>query len=182
MPAWDETGEEEEVEETEEESTEETEESTEEESTDDDEAASKEKKRISDLQSAKDKETARANKAEAALKKLTANKGNEGGSDNPETSLLMQELREAALDAVFGEYPVLKTYGIDRSLIEGATRAQVRESASSVVSLIKSVSTKVRNEVLAENGLSAGLQGNSREKPVDYGSMSDEAFLKMLDS
>jgi len=95
---------------------------------------------------------------------------------------LMQELREASLDAVYAEHAVLKTYGIDRALIEGSTRAEMRESADAVVSLIKSVSTKVRNEVLAENGITAPASGATRKTPVNYDTMDDKDFLKLLDS
>lgn len=168
----------EEVEETEE--TEETEESTEEttEETTDDKAAPD--KRISALQSAKDKETARANKAEAALKALK--QGGSGDGGDPATKALMAELREASLDAVFAEYPQLRDYDIDRSLIEGSTRAELREAATSLVGLIKNVETKVRNKVLADNGITAPASGTKVRKAVDYATMSDEDFMKALNS
>lgn len=143
--------------------------------------ADKSEKRIRDLQSKADAAEARANKAEAALKAASANKGTAGQVD-PATQALMLEVREASLDAIFGEFPQLKQYGIDRSLIEGSTRAELRANANSLVGLIKSVSTKVRNETLAEHGLVAPASGSARKPPVDYGSMSDEDFLKLLDS
>lgn len=166
------------------EETEETEESTEEsieETEGSTEDADKSTKRISDLQSKADKAEARANKAEAALKALNAGKGEDAGTD-PATKALMAEVRESALDAVFGENPILKQYGIDRSLIEGGTRAEVRAAAAEVVGLIKSVSTKVRNEVLAEHGLKAEPAGSTRKPPADYSSMSEADFEKLLDS
>jgi len=138
-------------------------------------------KRIRDLQSKADAAEARANKAESALKKSSvADKGTAG--PDVATQALMSDLREASLDAIYGENPLLKQYNIDRSFIEGSTRAEIRENAASVVGLIKSVSTKVRNETLAENGLSAPAAGSARKPPVDYGSMQDEEFLKLLDS
>lgn len=169
----------EEVEETED--TEEAEKLTEE--TPDESAAegSKPDKRVRDLQSKADAETARANKAEAALKALKQG-GSGSGSNDPATQALMTELREASLDAVFGEFPELRDYGIDRSLIEGTTRAELRGNAASLVGLIKKVETKARNKVLAENGLSAPTTGGKVQKPVDYASMSDEDFKKLLDN
>lgn len=143
--------------------------------------ADKSEKRIRDLQSKADAAEARANKAEAALKAKNADKGTAGGVD-PATQALMQEVREASLDAIYGEFPQLKQYGIDRSLIEGSTRAELRANATSLVGLIKSVSTKVRNETLSEHGLVAPASGSTRQAPVDYGSMKDEDFLKLLDS
>jgi len=135
-------------------------------------------KRIADFQSKADAETARANKAEAALKAALAGKG----TVDPVQQALIEELREASLDAVFAENPTLKQYSIDRSLIEGSTRAELRESAAAVVGLIKSVQTKVKNETLAEHGIEAPSSGAARKAPVDYGSMDDEAFTKLLNS
>ena len=162
------------------EETEETEESTEETT----ESESKKKgdpdKRIRDLQSKADAAEARANKAEAALKARKQGESVEGS--DPVNKALMAELREASLDAVYGEFPQLRDYGIDRSLIEGTTRAELRENASSLVGLIKNVETKVRNKVLADNGIAAPASGTRVSKPVDYATMSDEEFTKLLDS
>jgi hypothetical protein len=169
----DQLNEDEEVEETE---TEETEESTEETEETTEPAGSE--KRIRDLQSKADAAEARANKAEAALKAKA--QGGSGDGVDPATKALMSELREASLDAVFGEYPALRDYGIDRSLIEGTTRAEMREAATSLVALIKSVETKARNKALADAGIKAEPAGSTRSKPVDYANMSEEAFLKLL--
>ncbi len=144
------------------------------------EGGDKTEKRVKDFQSKADAAEARANKAEALLKAERAGKGGEAG--DPATQALMQELREASLDAIYGENPLLKQYGIERSLIEGSTRGEMRQSADAVVGLIKSVSTKVRNETLAEHGISAPATGSTRTPPVDYGSMSDADFDKLLNS
>lgn len=140
----------------------------------------KSQKRIQDLQSRADKAEARANRLEKALK--LAGKSGDGEANDPATEALMQELREASLDAVYGEYPDLKKFGIERSLIEGSTRAEMRESATSIVALVKAVATKVRNETLSEHGIKAEPAGATRKPPVDYRSMSDEDFEKLLDS
>lgn len=137
-----------------------------------------EAKRVKDLTSKWQKAEARAAKAEAALKSKTG-EGSDTGKD-PATTALMAELREASLDAVFGEYPELREYGIDRDLIEGSTRAELRAQAESLVALIKSVSTKARNKALADAGVKAEPAGSTRKAPVDYGSMSDEEFLKLI--
>ena len=141
----------------------------------------KSSKRISDLQSKADREAARANKAEKALAALKRD-GSGSGANDPATQALMTELREASLDAIFGEFPELREYGIDRSLIEGTTRAELRQSATSLVGLIKSVQTKARNRALAEHGIKAEPAGSRRTAPVDYASMSDEDFEKVLAS
>lgn len=132
-------------------------------------------KRIKDLQSKADAETARANKAEKALAKMRG----EGDAD-PATQRLVAELREASLDAVFGEFPELREFGINRDLVEGTTRAELRVNAKALVSLIKNVSTKARNKALAEAGVTPAPAGSRRESPKDYNAMSDEDFGKEL--
>ena len=151
-----------------------------EESTDEESKAPKvdEDKRVTDLQSKADKAEARANKAEAALAKaLTSGEGSEGSKD-PERAALLEELRETSLDAVYGEFEQLRQYGIDRALIEGKTRAEMRESATSLVGLIKSVVTKARNQALKEAGVTAEPAGSTRTPPKDFGAMSAEEFEK----
>ena len=136
-----------------------------------------EDKRLADLQSRLDKETARANKAEAALAKGSKS-GEDNGSNDPERAALRAELREASLDAVYGEFAELREFGIDRNLIEGATRAEMRESATALVGLIKTVSTKARNKALKEAGVTAEPAGSTRQPPKDFNAMSDEEFEK----
>lgn len=139
-------------------------------------------KRISDLQSKADKAEARANKLEAQLQKALggSDKGGEQESKDPERAALMQELREASLDAVWGEFPELKTYGIDRALVTGATRAEMRESATGLVALINSVATKAKNQTLREHGIKAEPAGATRQPPKDYRSMKPEDFEKEI--
>lgn len=141
----------------------------------------KSSKRIRDLQSRADANEARANKAEQALA-AALGKGSGTEANDPGTQALLQELREASLDAVYGDYPELRKYGIERSLIEGSTRAEMRESATSIVGLIKAVATKARNETLEQHGIKAEPTGNTRKPPVDYSSMKDEDFEKLLNS
>jgi hypothetical protein len=136
-----------------------------------------EDKRLADLQSRLDKAEARANKAEAALAK-GGGSGEGEGSKDPERAALLEELREASLDAVYGEFKELGEYGIDRALIEGKTRAEMRESATSLVGLVKSVATKARNKALKEAGVTAEPAGSTRTPPKDFASMSAEEFEK----
>jgi len=138
-----------------------------------------EDKRVKDLQSKADKAEARANKAEAALKALQA--GEQGnGSKDPERDALLAELRESSLDAVYGEFQELRDFGIDRTLIEGGTRAEMRESATALVGLIKSVATKARNQALKEAGVNPEPISGTRSKPKSYADMSTEDFEKEI--
>lgn len=139
-----------------------------------------EDKRVRDLQSKADKAEARANKLQAQLEKaLNSGEGSEGSKD-PERVALLAELREASLDAVYSEYQELRDYGIDRALIEGATRAEMRESATALVGLIKSVATKARNKALKDAGVTAEPAGSTRQTPKNYAEMSAEDIEKEI--
>jgi len=145
---------------------------------------------IRGLQSEKDKETARANKAEKALKAALAALGQgeapEGdgepsdGKPDPERAALMAEIREAGLDAVYAENPLLKTYGIERELVQGANRAEMRESAAALVALIKSIETKAKNVALAEHGITPEPGPTTRKPPKSYDAMTPEEFEREI--
>lgn len=139
-------------------------------------------KRVDDLMSKWQAAEARASKAEKALKARSAGEGNAAGANDPAVQALIADLRESNLDAVYASFPELSEFGIERSLIEGANRTEMRENAESLVALIKNVSTKARNKALADAGVDAELSGASRKPPVDFGQMSDEDFVKLLDS
>ena len=145
---------------------------------------------IKNLQSKADKETARANKAEAALKKALAALGqgdtddgdgeSDDGKPDPERAALMAEIREAGLDAVYAENPLLKSYDIGRELVQGANRAEMRESAAALVTLIKSIETKAKNAALAEHGITPEPGPTTRKPPKSYDVMTPEEFEKVI--
>jgi hypothetical protein len=145
-----------------------------------------EDKRTRQLQSEKDKAEARANKLEKELKRLRGDGGDgkpgDGAPSNrdPERAALLAELRESGLDAVFAENPELKAYGISRDLIGGATRAEMREEASQLVALIKSVETKARNRTLREHGITPAPAGTTAPPPKNYAEMSTEEIEKEI--
>lgn len=148
-------------------------------------ASGSDDKSVKALQSARDKETARANKLQKQLDQYLAR--GEASADgrsataSPEVEAMREDLREAALDAAFAEFGELKEYGISRALVDGYSRAEVRENSQALVALVKSVATKARNKTLADAGLKADPSGTSRSKPVDYASMSSEEFNKLVD-
>lgn len=137
-------------------------------------------KRVRDLQSKADAAEARANKAEAALKAAKEQGERGGDSADPRYAAVMDQLREANLDAVYGEIPELRQFDIDRSLIEGTTRNEMRDSARNLAALIGSVRTKARNEVLAENGLSADAPSATPAKRADFASMDSKEFDELV--
>lgn len=138
-----------------------------------------EDKRTRELQSKADKAEARANKLEKELQKVRGEGASDGDKD-PERAALLAELRESGLDAVYAENPELKTYGIARDLITGASRAEMRETASAVVALIKGVETKVRNETLRKHGITPEPSGTNRPPPKNYSEMSAEDIEKEI--
>jgi hypothetical protein len=140
-----------------------------------------EDKRVRDLQSKADKAEARANKLEKELQKARGEGSADGKPEkDPERAALLQELRESGLDAVYAENPELKTYGIARDLISGASRAEMREAATQLVGLIKSVETKVRNETLRKHGITPEPTGGTRNPPKNYAEMSPEEIEKEI--
>lgn len=153
-----------------------------EESTDDKPPAKDEAdKRTRELQSVADKATARANKLEKELKRLRGEgTGAPPSGGDPERAALLAELRESGLDAVFAENPELRTYGIDRDLISGATRAEMREQAAQFVALIKGVETKVRNETLRKHGITPEPGGTTKQPAKNYAEMSAEDIEKEI--
>ena len=143
-----------------------------------------EDKRVRDLQSKADKAEARANKAEAALAKATARGDGEAqgkpADADPEREALIAELRETSLDAVYAEFEELALYKIDRSLIDGSNRAEMRASATALVGLVKSVATKSANRALKEHGITPEPAGATRQPPKRFDDMTPEEFEREI--
>ncbi len=139
-------------------------------------------KRVRELQSARDKETARANRLEKELAKLQTRDEGSTGTTDPVRQAELEEIRQDRLDSLLAteEFQPLKSYGIDPALITGTSRAEMRESAQELVGFIKSIETKVRNKTLREAGITPSPTSGTREPRKDYSKMSDEDFEKEL--
>lgn len=144
----------------------------------------KEKKRLRDLQSAKDKETARANKAEAALKKMTESlkpgAGKPEGSVPPEVQKWLDAAKEGTRTRLYESDPRFKEYGLPRSLIAGDTPEDMEASATQLKRLVAKVESRVRESVLKEHGFAEAPSGSTKLPKRDYGNMSTEDFEKVL--
>ena len=140
-------------------------------------------KRISELQSRADKETARANKAEARLKALQET------MQAPDPDVRNPVSGDAASDAILDmarifavqQNPKLAEYGLSASDLSGSTPSEVARAAAELVARFEKIETQARNKVLAQNGLSPEVDAGTPPPPTrDYSAMSKEDFDKVL--
>jgi len=141
-------------------------------------------KRISDLQSAKDKETARANKAEKQLKALLSASG---GDEEPMSPAPAGDVNSAILEMArmfaVQQNPKLAEYEITASELSGNTPAEIAKSAAELVAKYEKIETRARNKALAANGLAPELEGaGAPPKDRDFSTMSREDFKKLMDA
>ena len=142
-------------------------------------------KRVRDLQSQKDKETARANKAEKELQRLRAavqepdtedGKAPEGAP--PADVYVLDMARMFAYQA----NPKLAEYDIPASALTGSTPSEIAASAVEQVARFEKIETRVRNKVLAENGMAPEIDaGSPPSQPRDFSKMPSEDFKKLVD-
>lgn len=147
------------------------------ESTDNDETARR-------LQSERDKERARANKAEAELKKLKATSA-KGQEQAPQAPAEVQEWIVAARDnmkrSLFAENPKFSQYGIDPNLIVGDTPAEMRASAKSLSDFVENLHGQVRSAVLQEHGYDPEPRASEAPGRKDFAKMDPKEFNALVD-
>ena len=143
-------------------------------------------RRVRDLQSAKDKETARANQAEARLKVLIATMGNPDagtGKPAPKASDVPEALLDMARMFAVQQHPKLAEYGLSASDLVGSSPSEFARSAAELVARFEKIETQARNKALAENGLAPELGGDKVVAPDrDFSKMSREDFAKVMDA
>lgn len=146
-------------------------------------------KRISDLQSKADKETARANKAEARLKAVLEAEGN--GAETGKSPVAQSTVTDAATLAVLDmarmfavqQYPKLAEYGVGAADLNGATPGEIAQSAAALVARYEKIETRARNKVLAENGFAPEIEAGAKAVPTrDFSAMPKEDFDKILNA
>ncbi len=157
---------------------------SEESESDADEKSKSSDKRIRDLQSAKDKETARANKAESENQRLRAalTSGDAGAGAPPAGGAAADEqVLDMARMFVYQQHPKLEEYGIAATDLTGSSPTEIAQSAAAAVARLDKLETKARNKVLADNGMAPEVYGgNPPPPPRDYSKMSKEEFDKVL--
>lgn len=161
-----------------------TEDDDDEDSTEDDASKEKESKRLRDLQSQKDKETARANKAEALLKKIQeggkSGDGKPTGSVDPEVQKWLSVAKESARTRLYESDPRFKEYGLPPSLISGDSPEDMETSFTQLKRLVGKVESRVRDSVLKEHGFAEAPQSSSKTPKRDFANMSKEEFDKVV--
>lgn len=146
-------------------------------------------KRVRDLQSQKDKETARANKAEKEIQRLKAafaDPDAEGGKPPKDSSDGGDVANAALLDMArmfaYQQNPKLAEYGVSQSDLTGSTPSEVAESAVELVARFEKIETRVRNKVLADNGMAPEVDaGAPPANARDFSKMSKEDFNKLVE-
>lgn len=145
-------------------------------------------KRISDLQSAKDKETARANKLQKQLDAIAAAAKDEDVEDSkPPVQTGGSSVDGAILDMArmfaFQQNPKLAEYGITAADLNGSSPSEVARSATELVTRFEKIETQVRNKLLADQGLAPEIDaGAPSTPPRDFSKMSKEDFQKVMDA
>jgi hypothetical protein len=145
-------------------------------------------KRISDLQSARDKETARANKLQKQLDAIAAaTKGDDAEAGKPPAQAGGSPVDGAILDMArmfaFQQNPKLAEYGISATDLNGSTPSEIAQAATGLVAQFEKIETRVRNKVLADQGLAPEIDGNTPPTPPrDFSKMSKEDFQKVMDA
>ena len=147
----------------------------------------KDSKRINDLMSKWQSAESKAKRLEAELAQAKG-EGASGNDSAPASEKapaadegFNEILRDAARDALFASDPRLKRFGFKPDVITGTTAAEMRESMARQVALLDAVEGKVRNEVLAEHGLTNDAAGGRSEKPQNFADMSSEDFLALVE-
>ena len=140
-------------------------------------------KRIRDLMSNWQKEQAKVTRLEAQLARRNTDAGDDSAPAQgaPAADEGFNEiLRESAREALYKSDPRLAKFGFKPDVITGATAEEMKQSLASQKAFLDAVEGKVRNEVLAEHGLTNDAAGGSAESPQDYASMSSEDFAKLV--
>jgi hypothetical protein len=143
---------------------------------------------LREWQSKADKAEARANKAEQALARLQRQQssGGERKATAPASSSSSDDAWVAASkdnfrDDLFRSDPRLEALGFDPSLIQGATPAEMRQSFVSLQGTVDRMETGIRNRVLVEHGLEPVPGSGDRATGVNYRTMPDDEFRKVMD-
>jgi hypothetical protein len=141
-------------------------------------------KRVRDLQSKADKETARANKAEAELARVKAALVQDSESGTPPSSGAPADgaLLDMARMFAYQQNPKLAEYDVPVSALNGGTPSEIAASAAELVARYERIETKARNKLLAENGQAPEIDsGGPPAKARDFSTMSKEDFNKLVD-
>ncbi len=143
-------------------------------------------KRISDLMSKWQAEEARANKLEAALAAATGGQPPAPQDDGAQGDAALDEFREFAREnarnTLFSSNPQLAAAGLTAEDITGSTLAEMQASLAKHQKTISGLEGRLRNQILAEHGLSPEVAtGAGTEKAPSFSTMTDKEFAEFLE-
>jgi hypothetical protein len=140
-------------------------------------------KRVDDLMSMFNREQARANRAEAALAAATGGQGTKDDDTNGDDGLeeFKAFARETARNTLFDSDPRLAAAGLTADDIAGSTLSEMKESVSKHQKVVSGIEGRLRNQILAEHGLSPEVQtGAGTEEGPSFSKMSKKEFADFL--
>jgi len=152
-----------------------------------DEAPAKDdSKRINDLMGKWQAEQARANKLAAALAAATggqpATPDDDGAKGDDGLDEFREFARENARNTLFNSNPQLAAAGLTAEDITGSTLAEMQASLAKHQKTISGIEGRMRNQILAEHGLSPEVAtGAGTEKAQTFSTMTDKEFAEFLE-
>lgn len=130
------------------------------------------------MQSERDKETARANKAQKEVDKMKAASAKSAGSTEvpPQVQEWINAAQSRTREALYEANPKFKTFGIDPTLISGDTPAEMTASAKTLTEFVDTLETTVRDEVLKEHGFDPSPKASASIGRKDFNKMDTKEF------
>lgn len=142
---------------------------------------------VKSWQSKADQATARANKAEAELDAMRRTQQVESSageakppSANGEDPWLLAS-KDNFRDDLFTSDRRLAALGFSADLIQGSTPAEMRKSLVSLQGTVDRMESGIRNQVLIENGLEPVPGAGERATGVNFRTMPQDEFNKLVD-
>jgi hypothetical protein len=137
------------------------------------------------LQSERDKETARANKAEKQLSQMgkaaTAKSKGNAPAVPPEVAEWIIAAKDSQRKALYEENKKLAQYKVSPDLIVGDSPAEMRASAESLSTFVDELEGQMRGNILTEHGFDPEPKTGSAEGRRDFKTMDSKEFNALVD-
>jgi len=130
------------------------------------------------MQSERDKETARANKAQKEVDKMKAASAKSAGSTEvpPQVQEWIVAAQSRTRETLYESNPKFKAFGIDPTLISGDTPAEMTASAKSLSEFVETLEGTVRDSVLKEHGFDPAPKASAAMGRKDFNAMDTKEF------
>jgi hypothetical protein len=135
------------------------------------------------LQSERDKERARANKAEKALTKMEKDSAKDAGTPEvpPQVEAWITAAQTNLRDSLYKANPEFERHGLDSSLITGDTPEDMEASAKSLSEFVSKLEGNVRDSVLKEHGFDPEPRSTTRQSKKNWTDMDSKEFDKYVE-